>query len=38
LYGNLKDGIVLKVNVLVAKGDVKLYLKNGNEVWIQECL
>ncbi|KAF2149661.1 hypothetical protein K461DRAFT_315629 [Myriangium duriaei CBS 260.36] len=34
LYGNLKDGVVANVNLLLAKGSIKFYLKNGHEVWI----
>ncbi|KAK3934644.1 hypothetical protein QBC46DRAFT_426506 [Diplogelasinospora grovesii] len=38
IYGNLKDGVILKINLLVVKGQIKLYLKNGNEVWINLSL
>jgi hypothetical protein len=34
IFGNLKDGVGLKVNLFVAKGEIKLYLKNGNELWV----
>jgi hypothetical protein len=34
IYGNLNDGVVLKVNLLVASGEIRFYLKNGNEVWV----
>jgi hypothetical protein len=34
IYGNLKDGVVLKVDLFVVKGQIKFYLKNGNEVWV----
>ncbi|KAL4728763.1 hypothetical protein ACLX1H_003162 [Fusarium chlamydosporum] len=34
IFGNLKDGVGLKVDLFVAKGEVKLYLKNGNELWV----
>ncbi|OAA55362.1 hypothetical protein ISF_07873 [Cordyceps fumosorosea ARSEF 2679] len=34
IYGNLKDGVGLKFDVFLAKGEVKLYLKNGNELWV----
>lgn len=33
--GNLNDGVTLTFNAAVASGTVKLYLKNGNEVWLQ---
>lgn len=32
--GNLKDGLIIKVDLVAVKGEVRLYLKNGNEVWI----
>ncbi len=34
VYGNLKEGIVLKIDLFVVKGEIRFYLKNGNEVWI----
>ncbi|KAI1770955.1 hypothetical protein F4818DRAFT_217804 [Hypoxylon cercidicola] len=34
ISGNLKDGIGMKINLFVAQGEIKLYLKNGNELWI----
>ncbi|KAK1983800.1 hypothetical protein LZ30DRAFT_465226 [Colletotrichum cereale] len=34
IYGNLKDGVGLKINLLAAKGEIRFYLKNGNEIWI----
>ncbi|KAB8234763.1 hypothetical protein ETB97_004013 [Aspergillus alliaceus] len=34
LYGNLKDGVVGKINLFLAKGEIRLYLKNRNEVWL----
>ncbi|GIJ91918.1 hypothetical protein Asppvi_010893 [Aspergillus pseudoviridinutans] len=34
LSGNLQDGITLKVNLIAAKGELRFYLKNGNEVWL----
>ncbi|POR33752.1 Uncharacterized protein TPAR_06081 [Tolypocladium paradoxum] len=34
IYGNLKDGIGIKVDLFVAKGELRFYLKNGNEVWV----
>jgi hypothetical protein len=30
LYGNLKDGVVGTIDLFLAKGEIKLYLKNGN--------
>jgi len=32
--GNLKDGVVININLLAAKGTIKFYLKNGSELWI----
>jgi len=32
--GNLKDGINLNINIQMATGAIKLYLKNGNEIWV----
>lgn len=32
-YGNLKDGVVVNVNLFVASGKVTLYLK-GKEIWV----
>ncbi|KAJ0159799.1 hypothetical protein CTA2_9092 [Colletotrichum tanaceti] len=34
IFGNLKDGVGLKIDLLAAKGEIRFYLKNGNEVWI----
>lgn len=34
INGNLKDGVVLNVDLYTAKGRTKLYLKNGNETWV----
>ncbi|OHF03194.1 hypothetical protein CORC01_01578 [Colletotrichum orchidophilum] len=34
IFGNLKDGVTLKVNLLSAKGEIRVYLKNGNKVWV----
>lgn len=33
--GNLKEGLVVKVNLIAAKGELKLYVKNGNELWLK---
>ncbi|OBS23070.1 hypothetical protein FPOA_03633 [Fusarium poae] len=34
IYGNLKDGVNLKINLFTTKGQLRLYLKNGNELWV----
>ncbi|VUC28272.1 unnamed protein product [Clonostachys rosea] len=34
IFGNLKDGVGIKVDLFLAKGSIKIYLKNGNEVWV----
>ncbi|WQF90320.1 hypothetical protein CDEST_15334 [Colletotrichum destructivum] len=34
IFGNLKDGVGLKINLLAATGEIRFYLKNGNEVWV----
>lgn len=34
INGNLKDGTGIKFKLHKAQGDIKLYLKNGNEVWV----
>ncbi|RXG50435.1 hypothetical protein VDGE_04808 [Verticillium dahliae] len=31
---NLKDGVVLNIELFLAVGAIRLYLKNGNEVWV----
>ncbi|KAM0348546.1 hypothetical protein ACHAP4_010801 [Fusarium culmorum] len=31
INGNLKDCVVLKINLFTAKGETRMYLKNGNE-------
>jgi hypothetical protein len=33
-YGNLKEGLVIKIDLFVAKGQIKFYLKNCKEVWV----
>ncbi|KAL3421210.1 hypothetical protein PVAG01_07655 [Phlyctema vagabunda] len=33
-YGSLKDGLGININLLLITGQVKFYLKNGNELWI----
>lgn len=30
LYGNLKDGVVGKIDLFLAEGEIRLYLDNGN--------
>ena len=34
-YGNLKDGLVINIDLFLAKGSIKFYLKNGNELWVR---
>ncbi|KAM0489647.1 hypothetical protein ACHAP8_012364 [Fusarium lateritium] len=34
IAGNLKDGVVMKYNLLTTVGETRLYLKNGNETWV----
>ncbi|KAL2677339.1 hypothetical protein Neosp_011108 [[Neocosmospora] mangrovei] len=34
IFGNLKDGVGLDINLFVARGSIRLYLKNGNELWV----
>ena len=34
IYGNLQDGVGVKIDLFVAKGEIKFYLKNGNEIWV----
>ncbi|KAI8714866.1 hypothetical protein NCS52_01207500 [Fusarium sp. LHS14.1] len=34
VFGNLKDGVGLDINLFVARGSIRLYLKNGNELWV----
>ncbi|MCJ1486403.1 hypothetical protein MMC06_006580 [Schaereria dolodes] len=33
-YGNLKDGLVVNIDLFLAKGKINFYLKNGKEVWV----
>ncbi|WKT53670.1 hypothetical protein QSH57_004254 [Fusarium oxysporum f. sp. vasinfectum] len=36
LRGDLKNGgLMINLNLFVANGEIKLFLKNGNEVWIR---
>lgn len=32
--GNLKDDLRVSIDLFLAAGSVRLYLKNGNELWI----
>ena len=34
VYGSLKDGIGIKIDLFIAKGEIRFYLKNGNELWV----
>ncbi|CAH0032817.1 unnamed protein product [Clonostachys rhizophaga] len=34
IFGNLKDGVGVNIDLFLAKGSIKIYLKNGNEVWV----
>ncbi|CRK12115.1 hypothetical protein BN1723_009601 [Verticillium longisporum] len=34
IVGNLRDGVVLNIELFLAVGAIRLYLKNGNEVWV----
>ena len=34
MYGNLKDGVSANIDLFLAKGSIRFYLKNGNEVWV----
>ncbi|KAI1132447.1 hypothetical protein F5Y10DRAFT_261156 [Nemania abortiva] len=34
VYGNLNDGVVIKVNLIAVKGEIRFFLKNGNELWV----
>ncbi|KAF4415153.1 hypothetical protein FACUT_13636 [Fusarium acutatum] len=34
IFGNLKDGVGLNVNLFAAKGEIKLYLKNESDLWV----
>jgi hypothetical protein len=33
--GNLKDGVIINFDLVLAKGTIKFYLKNGNELWVR---
>jgi hypothetical protein len=30
----VKDGVVGEIDLFLAKGEIRIYLKNGNEVWL----
>jgi hypothetical protein len=32
--GNLKDGLVIKVDLVALEGEVRFFIKNGNQVWV----
>ncbi|KAM0540705.1 hypothetical protein ACHAO7_010991 [Fusarium culmorum] len=34
ITGSLKDGVAVNVDLTTTKGETRLYLKNGNEVWV----
>ncbi|KAM0321789.1 hypothetical protein ACHAQA_009885 [Verticillium albo-atrum] len=34
IFGNLKDGVGLDIDLFLAAGSIKFYLKNGNELWV----
>ncbi|KAH7345794.1 hypothetical protein BKA66DRAFT_478798 [Pyrenochaeta sp. MPI-SDFR-AT-0127] len=34
-YGNVKQGLVINVDIFLAKGKIKFYLKNNKEVWVE---
>ncbi|KAJ9220438.1 hypothetical protein DTO207G8_8433 [Paecilomyces variotii] len=34
ITGSLKDGVAIQFNLFTTKGITKIYLKNGNEVWL----
>lgn len=38
IAGNLRDGIVLQINLFLVTGEIKVYLKNGNEMWVHLSL
>ncbi|MCJ1260670.1 hypothetical protein MMC22_000532 [Lobaria immixta] len=33
--GNLNDGVMINLDLLLAKGSVKFHLKNGKELWVR---
>ncbi|KEZ42027.1 hypothetical protein SAPIO_CDS6430 [Scedosporium apiospermum] len=36
IRGSLQDGVTLDFDLSVAKGNLGLYLKNGNELWVRQ--
>ncbi|KAM0706263.1 hypothetical protein Q7P35_005588 [Cladosporium inversicolor] len=34
LFGNLRDGVIGRINLALANGEIKFLLKNENEVWV----
>ncbi|KAE9378474.1 hypothetical protein N431DRAFT_461985 [Stipitochalara longipes BDJ] len=32
--GNLKNGVGVNINFIMASGTLNIYLKNGNEIWV----
>lgn len=35
ISGNLKEGIDINVDLFTMKGSMRIYLKNGNEAWVE---
>jgi hypothetical protein len=35
ISGDLKQGIIIKVDIILASGSLKFYLKNGNQLWVR---
>ena len=38
ISGNLKQGIVLNINLFIVNGNLRFYLKNGKEIWVSANL
>ncbi|KAH7311490.1 hypothetical protein B0I35DRAFT_514256 [Stachybotrys elegans] len=38
ITGNLKDGVGVSFALVALSGSVKLYLKNGNEIWVHQYI
>ncbi|KAK2594033.1 hypothetical protein QQS21_008252 [Conoideocrella luteorostrata] len=34
IFGNLKNGVGININLFLASGSIRFYLKNGKEVWV----
>lgn len=34
ITGDLKDGVSLSTDLFIVKGEMKWYLRNGNELWV----